>query len=64
MSCLRLDRVRPAADENTHIWQPVEPQTLKGRSALVARCLLSYPMYLNLSPSLSVSRRRCSTAFL
>ncbi len=36
MSCLRLDRVRLAADENTHISEPEEPQTLKSRSALLA----------------------------
>jgi hypothetical protein len=37
MPCLRLDRVRLAADENTHIREPEEPQTSKSRSAL-PRC--------------------------
>jgi len=37
MSCLSLDRARPAADENTHMLEPKEPQTLKSRSALFAR---------------------------
>ena len=36
MSCLRPGLVRLAADDNTHIWEPEEPQTLKSRSALLA----------------------------
>ena len=36
MSRLRPDRVRLAADENTHIWEPEETQTLKSGSALAS----------------------------
>jgi hypothetical protein len=55
MSRLRLDRVRLAAEENTHISEPEEPQTLKRMSALAfttesGQPVLSDPVLLTAPP--------------